>query len=59
MRVERLRPRTIAGYAIGSVGTGGFGTLPGLMLLFYLTDALAVPAAIAAWSSRAPRSGTS
>lgn len=46
-RVERLRPRTIAGYAIGSVGTGGFGTLPGLMLLYYLTDALAVPAAVA------------
>jgi glycoside/pentoside/hexuronide:cation symporter, GPH family len=46
-QVERLRPRTIAGYAIGSVGTGGFGTLPGLMLLYYLTDALAVPAAVA------------
>lgn len=45
--MERLRPRTIAGYAIGSVGTGGFGTLPGLMLLYYLTDALAVPAALA------------
>ncbi|MBM7480763.1 MFS transporter [Oerskovia jenensis] len=45
--MERLRPRTIAGYAIGSVGTGGFGTLPGLMLLYYLTDALAVPAAVA------------
>ncbi|WP_322645577.1 MFS transporter [Oerskovia flava] len=39
--------RTIAGYAIGSVGTGGFGTLPGLVLLYYLTDALAVPAALA------------
>ncbi|WP_251153342.1 MFS transporter [Cellulosimicrobium sp. Marseille-Q4280] len=39
--------RTIAGYAAGSVGTGGFGTLPGLVLLVYLTDALAVPAAVA------------
>ncbi|MCB7136413.1 MFS transporter [Cellulosimicrobium marinum] len=39
--------RTIAGYAAGSVGTGGFATLPGLVLLVYLTDALAVPAAVA------------
>jgi glycoside/pentoside/hexuronide:cation symporter, GPH family len=39
--------RTVAGYAAGSVGTGGFGTLPGLVLLVYLTDALAVPAAVA------------
>ncbi|OLT54369.1 MFS transporter [Cellulosimicrobium sp. CUA-896] len=37
----------MAGYAAGSVGTGGFGTLPGLVLLVFLTDALAVPAAVA------------
>ncbi|WP_426311384.1 MFS transporter [Cellulosimicrobium sp. E-16] len=43
----RLSRATIAGYAAGSVGTGGFGTLPGLVLLVYLTDALAVPAAVA------------
>jgi glycoside/pentoside/hexuronide:cation symporter, GPH family len=43
--VERLLPRrTIASYAIGSIGTGGFGTLPGLVLLFFLTDTLGVPA---------------
>lgn len=42
-----LRPGTITRYAIGSVGTGGFGTLPGLVLLYYLTDALAVPALVA------------
>lgn len=42
-----LRPGTIARYAVGSVGTGGFGTLPGLVLLYYLTDALAVPALLA------------
>ncbi|WP_163184732.1 MFS transporter [Cellulosimicrobium sp. SL-1] len=44
---HRLSRTTIAGYAAGSVGTGGFGTLPGLVLLVYLTDALAVPAAVA------------
>ncbi|ROS77019.1 MFS transporter [Cellulomonas sp. PhB143] len=37
------RART-ARYAAGSVGTGGFSTLPGLVLLYYLTDARAVPA---------------
>ncbi|MCR1981402.1 MFS transporter [Cellulosimicrobium cellulans] len=44
---HRLSRATVAGYAAGSVGTGGFGTLPGLVLLVYLTDALAVPAAAA------------
>jgi len=39
-----LRRSTIAGYAIGSLATGGFGTLPGLVLVYYLTDTLAVPA---------------
>lgn len=36
-----------AGYAAGSVGTGGFGVLPGLVLAYYLTDTLAVSATIA------------
>lgn len=38
---------TIARYAIGSIGTGGFGTLPGLVLVFYLTDTLGVSAIVA------------
>lgn len=37
----------VAGYAAGSVGTGGFGVLPGLVLAYYLTDTLGVAAAIA------------
>lgn len=41
---ERLGARTVAGYAIGSLGTGGFSTLPGLVLVYYLTDALGVAA---------------
>ncbi|HEV7848477.1 MAG TPA: MFS transporter [Mycetocola sp.] len=36
--------RTIATYAIGSLGTGGFATLPGLVLLYFLTDTLGVAA---------------
>lgn len=39
--------RIIAGYAVGSVGTGGFGTLPGLVLGYYLTDTLGVAAGLA------------
>lgn len=35
---------TIWRYASGSLATGGFSTLPGLVLLYYMTDTLAVPA---------------
>lgn len=44
---QRLRRGTVALYAIGSLGTGGFGTLPGLVLVFYLTDTLGVAAIVA------------
>ena len=41
-------PRSVrVGYGSGSVATGAFGTVPGLMLLPYLTDSLGI-AAIAA-----------
>ncbi len=40
----RLPKATIASYAIGSLGTGGFATLPGLVLVYYLTDTLGVTA---------------
>ncbi|SDS38390.1 MFS transporter [Microterricola viridarii] len=45
---ERALPvKTIVGYALGSLGTGGFATLPGLVLVFYLTDTLGVTALLA------------
>jgi glycoside/pentoside/hexuronide:cation symporter, GPH family len=38
-------PRSVRwGYGSGSVATGAFGTVPGLMLLPYLTDALGIAA---------------
>ena len=40
----RLTRGTIARYATGSLGTGGFSTLPGLVLTYYLTDSLGVAA---------------
>ena len=48
------RPR-MAGYAIGSAGTGIFTTVPGLILLFYLTDVLGVAAALAGVLVVAPK----
>ena len=39
--------KTIALYAIGSLGTGGFATLPGLVLVYYLTDTLGLGALVA------------
>lgn len=43
----RLSSATIARYATGSLGTGGFATLPGLVLTYYLTDSLGVAALLA------------
>jgi GPH family glycoside/pentoside/hexuronide:cation symporter len=41
-------PRSVRiGYGLGSLCTGAFGTVPGLILLYYLTNVLAVPAAVA------------
>ncbi|SEF93152.1 Na+/melibiose symporter [Thermomonospora echinospora] len=37
----------LLGYGVGSVGTGVFSAVPGLLLLYYLTDVLGVSAAIA------------
>ncbi|MEV4638378.1 MFS transporter [Actinoplanes sp. NPDC049548] len=44
---KRLPRRTLAGYALGSLVTGPFGTVPGLLLLPYLTDTLGVAAGVA------------
>src|SRR3954454_20283544 len=42
-------PRRVhLGYATGSLVTGAFGTVPGLLLLPYLTDTLGVTAGVAA-----------
>jgi Na+/melibiose symporter-like transporter len=42
-----LSRRLRAGYASGSLVTGAFGTVPGLLLLPYLTDTLGVAAGLA------------
>jgi GPH family glycoside/pentoside/hexuronide:cation symporter len=45
---DPLGRRTYLGYALGSVGTAGFSTVPGLLLAYYLTNSLGVAAALAA-----------
>ena len=42
-----LAPAARRGYGLGSVATGSFGTVPGLLLLPYLTDRLGVSAGVA------------
>ena len=42
-----LSRSTVAIYAAGSLGTGGFATLPGLVLTYYLTNSLGVTALLA------------
>jgi glycoside/pentoside/hexuronide:cation symporter, GPH family len=41
-------PRLYWYYALGSVGSGLFATLPGVLLLYYLTDTIMLPALLAA-----------
>ena len=56
---ERLSGSQRVGYALGSLGTGGYNTVPGLLLLIYLTDNLGVAAGLAASSWPGRSSGTS
>jgi glycoside/pentoside/hexuronide:cation symporter, GPH family len=51
----RLGRGTYLGYGIGSVGTGIFSTVPGLLLLTFMVRQLAVPPAIAGIVILAPR----
>ncbi len=51
----RLSTRLRAGYASGGMATGAFGTVPGLLLLPYLTDSLGISATVAAAIVFAPK----
>ncbi len=50
-----LPRRVRLGYGSGSVATGAFGTVPGLMLLPYLTDSLGIAAIAAGFIVFAPK----
>jgi Na+/melibiose symporter-like transporter len=54
--VRDVTARLRRGYSLGSVATGAFGTVPGLLLLPYLTDTLgiaAVPAGVIVFAPKA------
>jgi GPH family glycoside/pentoside/hexuronide:cation symporter len=42
-----LSGKRLLGFGLGSLGTGIFSTTPGVLLLYFLTDTLGVPAALA------------
>jgi len=50
-----LSPSVRRGYALGSVATGTFGTVPGLLLLPYLTDSLGIAAVVAGFIVFVPK----
>ena len=50
-----MRSRHLIGYGFGSIGTGAFTTVPGLLLLFYMTNYLGVPAHVAAFGVFVPK----
>lgn len=50
-----LRSSLVLTYGAGSIGAGIFSTIPGLLLLFYLTDTLGVPAGLAGVAVLVPR----
>jgi Na+/melibiose symporter-like transporter len=47
MSLAPLSPSVRVGYSLGSVATGSFATVPGLLLLPYLTDTLGIAAVLA------------
>src|SRR6478735_11200304 len=56
MPASSTLPRSVRiGYGSGSVATGAFGTVPGLMLLPYLTDSLGIAALAAGFIVFAPK----
>lgn len=52
---EAISPTIRRGYALGGVATGAFGTVPGLLLLPYLTDIIGIGPAIAGLIVFAPK----
>lgn len=55
MGAARLRTSLVLAYGAGSIGSGIISTVPGLLLLFYLTDTLGVPAGLAGMAVLLPR----
>ena len=50
-----LKRRVLLGYGIGSLGTGIYSSTPGVLLLFFMTDTLGIPASLAALGVSLPK----
>lgn len=46
--MKQLKTHQLLGYSSGSLGTGIFSTVPSILLLYYMTDILGIPAQLAA-----------
>lgn len=56
MTKERIiHHKHLLGYGFGSIGTGIFSTVPGMLLMFYMTNVLAIPAGKAALAVFVPK----
>lgn len=55
MSDDQISPGLRRGYAMGSLATGAFGTVPGLLLLPYLTDTIGISAVLAGVIVFAPK----
>ncbi len=52
---QPLRAPDIAAYAVGSIGTGVFSSVPTVLLLYYCTETLNIPAALATLAVFVPK----
>src|SRR5579872_2074954 len=50
-----LRAPAVLGYAAGSLGMGVYSTVPGILLLYYMTQVLALPVAMASLAVLLPK----
>ncbi len=52
---ERVPTSVMAGFGVGSLGTGIFNSVPSVLLLYFMTDTLGIAAGLAAWAMFIPK----
>ena len=51
----RVPVSVMAGFGVGSLGTGIFSSVPSVLLLYFMTDTLGIAAGLAAWAVFIPK----
>ncbi len=51
----RVPTTVMAGFGVGSLGTGIFSSVPSVLLLYFMTDTLGIAAGLAAWAMFIPK----